>query len=367
MIEHGKAPAAGLDLFAGRAMDFMNTIAAARREDQFLGDMTRDLGTSLDLNETLAHVETRLQEVIPHQAMVFFIRRANTLVSKFATGSNERVLSYLEIPVGQGMAGWVAETGHPVVNGNPAVDPGFSCEPDQPLESALAIPLDGARGPLGILALYHEKPDGFSHDQLRMLLAITPKIANAIENALKYREADERAKLDALTGLPNRQLLREMLDTELARARRLQQPLAVIHCSIAGLSQEMPQSSIDDILCALAANLKQDGREYDHIGRIGNNEFALVLPGMKADSLPVKLARLQVAAQKSRVTLRELPFAVGQAFYPEDGDGKGHLLLLAARRAEPITTKHTPDSLQALVRAIQPEDREQTSKSGVLN
>ena len=79
--------------------------------------MSRDLGTSLDLNETMTHVESRLQEMIPHHALVLFVRRANNLASKFVTGSNERSLSFLEVPVGQGMAGWVAETGERLAEG----------------------------------------------------------------------------------------------------------------------------------------------------------------------------------------------------------------------------------------------------------
>ena len=36
-----------------------------------------------------------------------------------------RLFSSLEIPFGQGLSGWVAETGKPIVNGNPAVETGY--------------------------------------------------------------------------------------------------------------------------------------------------------------------------------------------------------------------------------------------------
>jgi diguanylate cyclase (GGDEF)-like protein len=192
-----------------------------------------------------------------------------------------------------------------------------------------------------------------------MLLAVTPKIAIAVENALKYREADERAKIDSLTGLPNRQLLREALDTELARAHRLQQPLAVIHCR---LTQTVPDSHprhiVDDTLCALGAALKADGRQYDHIGRVADNEFALVLPGVSPECAPAKQIRLWEIWQLIRSTHLGFEFSVGQSTYPEDGDGAGHLLALAARRSAPIgAPKLSAAPLASLHRAVRAQDR----------
>jgi diguanylate cyclase (GGDEF)-like protein len=340
VIQNGHAPAAGLDLWASsgndRPLDFLGTIAAARREGRMLFEMAEGLGSSLDLDQTLTRVEDSLKSMIPHNTLVLFIHRANTLTAQFATGDNDRILSYLEIPAGEGLAGWVATNGQPVVNGNPTVDPGFECEPGKPLRSALAVPVEGMNGAIGVLVLYHEETDAFTRDHLRILLAVTPKIGLAVENALKYRETEARANTDRLTGLPNAYLLTQSLETELAKTRRLKQHLALVMCEVEGLDRVYRESGVaagEQVLQSIARALQLDCREYDHLGRMAANEFAMVLPGMRLDSLGAKIARLgEIAADVHILHGGAISFRIGESFYPEDGETARQMLSIAKRR-----------------------------------
>ncbi len=65
------------------------------------------------------------------------------------------------------------------------------------------MPLEGIGGVVGVLTLYHSDRDAFTKDHLRILLAISAKIALSIENALRFRQAETSATTDYLTGLPN--------------------------------------------------------------------------------------------------------------------------------------------------------------------
>ncbi|MGA2600477.1 MAG: HD domain-containing phosphohydrolase, partial [Bryobacteraceae bacterium] len=340
IICNGHAPAAGLDLGNGAndgsPLDFLGTIAAARREGRLLFEMADGLGSSLDLDQTLTRVEESLKSMIPHDAVVLFIRRANTLTAQFAAGTNDRILSYLEIPVGEGLAGWVANSGQPVVNGNPAVDPGFECEPATPLRSALAVPIEGVNGAIGVLVLYHQETDHFTRDHLRILLAVIPKIGLAVQNALKYRETEARANTDRLTGLPNAFQLTQTLETELARSRRLNRQLGLVLCEVDGLDviyRQAGEAVGDKVALNIAQAMKLDCRESDHLGRLAAGEFAIVLPGMRLDSMGAKIARLgEIAAEAHRLHGSRIGFRIGEAFYPEDGDSARHLLNMAKRR-----------------------------------
>lgn len=334
------APGAGFDLAGGpdgdQPLDFLSMISAARNEDRFLLEITENLGVSLDLEETFARVRKSLQAVIPHHALVVFIREANTLLAQFASGYNAGTLTYLEVPMGAGLAGWVAENASAVVNGNPSVDPDFVCAPDQPLRSALAIPLEGHSGVLGVLALYHRDHDGFTRDHLRMLQGVNSRITQAVENALKYREADHRANTDPITGLPNASLLAQALKAELTRARRLTHPLAVVSCELSGLRgvyRTQGPAAGDQLVERVAGALKHDCRAYDHLGRLSREQFAFVLPGMKPEVLATKLARLNAIAHELNGDASSLTFRFGQAFYPDDGDSEGVLLEVAKHRA----------------------------------
>lgn len=132
----------------------------------------------------LLEIAEHLDSVIPHHALVVFVREADTLSARFAAGSNADMLSNLELPLGKGLAGWVAQNATAVVNGNPAIDQDFACTAGQPLRSALAVPLEGPGGVLGVLALYHRERDAFTREHLPLLQRANSRITQAVERVI---------------------------------------------------------------------------------------------------------------------------------------------------------------------------------------
>jgi diguanylate cyclase (GGDEF)-like protein len=128
----------------------------------------------------------------------------------------------------------------------------------------------------------------------------------------------------------------EALENELGRARRMKQPLTVMFCEAEGMQRlyrERGSSHGDQALRNLAQQLKEDCRDYDHIGRLGGERFALVLPGMKRESLGAKLQRLsEIAAQADPIGRDSITLNYGMAFYPDDGDSSKTLVGLAQHR-----------------------------------
>jgi diguanylate cyclase (GGDEF)-like protein len=89
------------------------------------------------------------------------------------------------------------------------------------------------------------------------------------------------------------------------------------------------------LLREVAVGLKQSCREYDYIGRMGGDEFVLVLPGLTADALDAKVSRLRhIVVEAGRKVCNEeiVSISVGQALYPGDGDDAEQLLSEADRR-----------------------------------
>ena len=117
-----------------------------------------------------------------------------------------------------------------MVNGNPAVEPGYTTEGGKysTLRSALSVPLEGLDGVVGVLSLYQLEKDAFTADHVRILLAVSSKMALSIENALKYQQAESSATTDYLTGLPNARSLFLQLDRELARCKRTKLSLTLM-------------------------------------------------------------------------------------------------------------------------------------------
>jgi putative methionine-R-sulfoxide reductase with GAF domain len=92
----------------------------------------------------------------------------------------------LRVPVGEGLVGWVGETGQSIINGNPAVEPGYvEAAGSAGLKSALAVPLRGADQIVGVLALYHSHAESFSHEHLALLEKQQTALEAGIEKLFK--------------------------------------------------------------------------------------------------------------------------------------------------------------------------------------
>jgi diguanylate cyclase (GGDEF)-like protein/putative nucleotidyltransferase with HDIG domain len=344
-IEPGHEPAAGFENvavqdYAGRETTFLSSIAAARQEAQALFELSQDLGASLSLGETLSVFSVKLKPMVPYDAIAIYIVRENELVPEFVNGDNYRLFSSLRIPVGQGLSGWVAQNQKPIVNGNPSVEPGYLNDPSKfsTLRSALAVPLEGVAGIIGVLALYRGERDAFTSDHLRILLAVSGKMALSIENALKYQQAESSATTDYLTGLPNARSLFMQLDRELARCKRDNSSLTVMVSDMDGFKQindRFGHLEGNRVLRLFAQALKDTSREYDYIARMGGDEFVVIAPGLATEAAGKKAEQMRTLAQQAgnEVCGEDiLSLSVGRAVYPEDGKDAEQLLAEADRR-----------------------------------
>jgi diguanylate cyclase (GGDEF)-like protein/putative nucleotidyltransferase with HDIG domain len=363
-VERGSAPDAGLDLWALAGVpsggDFVDTIAAAGKEQQMLLALTQGLGSSLDLDTILEHVEDGLRPFIACQAMAIYVPQGDTLVMTYSAGEHKAMLSS-EVRAGEGLVGWVAQNQQPIVNGNPTVERGFRGDVENGLKAALAVPLKRSSGLAGVLAYYRRDRDAFDADHLRILTSVAPRIGTAIENALKVRELHERANMDLITGLPTLRAMLQVFDVELIRAKRQNQSLAVIVAQFSGLSSLKPDTSNSDVECGLreaAQLLKTVCREYDHVARIGGDTFAMILPGMKRENLGDKIEKVHSAVLSIFPQLIEngtIRFGVGWARYPDDADTSKALLAIAEGRNEMRMGSSTENLL-----AMHAHNREET-------
>ncbi len=348
-VERGDAPAAG---FVGtsapapeiasksQSVDFLTSIAAARQEVQALFEISQDLGNSLSLDETLSVLAVRLRKIIPHHSLAIWIKRESVLKPDYVSGDDFRLFSALEIPVGQGLSGWVAENRKPILNGNPSVEPGYLNDPSKfsTLRAAVAVPLEGVNCVLGVLSLYHAERDAFTKDHLRILLAISAKIGLSIENALRFRQAESSATTDYLTTLPNARSLFVQLDAELSRGHRNDVPLAVLVLDLDGfklVNDRFGHLEGNKVLHAVGTRLKSVCREYDYIARMGGDEFVVLLPGAGPGDVHTKIAHLREAVQdvgRSIFVGNSLTVSIGVAHFPLDGTDAEQLLAEADRR-----------------------------------
>jgi diguanylate cyclase (GGDEF)-like protein/putative nucleotidyltransferase with HDIG domain len=320
--------------------NFLTSIAAARQEAQTLFELSQDLGASLSLGETLSVFSVKLRRLVAYDAIAIYVRRGDELVPEYVNGDNFRLFASLRIPIGQGLSGWVAQNRKPILNGNPSVEPGYLNDTSKysTLMSALAVPLEGLQGVVGVLALYHADRDFFTSDHLRILLVVSSKMALAIENALKYEQAESSAITDYLTGLPNARSLFLQLDRELARCKRDNTTLTLMVSDMDGFKQindRFGHLEGNRVLRLFAHSLRETSREYDYVARMGGDEFVVIAPGLKPDASARKAEQMRELVRRAGIEVCGediLSLSVGKAVYPEDGLDAERLLAEADRR-----------------------------------
>jgi diguanylate cyclase (GGDEF)-like protein len=174
----------------------------------------------------------------------------------------------------------------------------------------------------------------------------------ALHRALLVPVFQEAARTDSKTGLLTAGFWREAADRELARARRLAEPLGVLMLDLdhfKSFNDRMGHLVGDQLLRAVADELRSETRPYDLVGRFGGEEFVILLPGVStsqiepiADRIRERISRLRVLVNgphERPMTVKGLSVSIGAAVRPDDGDEVDRLLhaadsaLLAAKAA----------------------------------
>jgi len=344
-VSRGGAPGAGFETTAQPAAmesagDFLESIAAARQEFHMLADVLNELGSSLSVEETLSLLAARLKHMIPFDTIAFYVRQSDRLKAQFVAGEEFRLFAELEIPLGQGLSGWVAENRRPIINGSPCVEPGYLNDPEKcsRLRSALAVPLDGFTGVAGVLTLYHADVDAFTREHLRILQAISSKAGLAIENALKFRQVEDSSVTDELTGLPNARSLYVHLDGELARARRTGSQVVLLMLDLDGfkdVNDRFGHLAGNKVLQAVAEGLRRAVSGNDYVARMGGDEFVVIAAGARSDITAATSRRLEQATREVGQAIYQedmLSVSIGEASYPEDAVDAEQLLAAADKR-----------------------------------
>jgi diguanylate cyclase (GGDEF)-like protein/putative nucleotidyltransferase with HDIG domain len=367
-VMNGYAPAAGFEKTGPGSMgkdNFLTSIVAARQEAQTLLEFSTEIGRSLSLYETLSLVAARLRKLVPYNAIAIYLLHEDKLLPEYVTGDDFRAFQSLQIPMGEGLSGWVAQNRKPILNGNPAVEPGYlnAAHAGASMSSALAVPLmHGENHVLGVMALYKLETDVFSSDHLRILLAMTEKIATSIDNAMKYQAAADSAKVDYLTGLPNARSLFLHLDAEIARCRREGTGLAAILCDLDGFkafNDKFGHLAGNKVLETFASRLSLVCRGYDFVSRMGGDEFVLVTPGLSRTAAQEICCRINEAAIASAGEVCRggmLSASVGAAFFPDDAEDAEQLLVEADKRMyadKKLTHRSREPEVLMLTEAIQ--------------
>jgi diguanylate cyclase (GGDEF)-like protein len=178
-------------------------------------------------------------------------------------------------------------------------------------QSAVAVPIVFAGGMWG--ELYATRATGderFTDRDVRFLRTISGQVGAAIGRAELFTGMTELAFKDSLTGLANRRALDERLEAAVAAAVRDGDDLSLVLCDMDNLkhiNDSEGHQAGDDALVRVAEALRSTAhsRGGAMVGRIGGDEFCILLPGMDAASARTltEEAMIELAAGTPRLTL----------------------------------------------------------------
>jgi diguanylate cyclase (GGDEF)-like protein len=122
----------------------------------------------------------------------------------------------------------------------------------------------------------------FSRADREIVQSLVTQGQVALENARLHKIVERQALTDELTDLANRRRFMEVVQREVARAARFNQPLALVLFDLDHFKQindRFGHQAGDDVLRATASVIKSRIRETDLAARVGGEEFAVILPG----------------------------------------------------------------------------------------
>jgi diguanylate cyclase (GGDEF)-like protein/PAS domain S-box-containing protein len=187
----------------------------------------------------------------------------------------------------------------------------------------------------------HVKADGTLIDlaiySRQLVYRERPAVLLALMDITERKRAEARlaflAQHDGLTGLPNRNLLRQQMDEMLMHRRRSAEKVAVLVLGLdnfKSVNDTLGHGIGDKLLRGVAKRLSSSLREEDTVGRLNSDEFAIVQPGSARPEDAVLLAGRMLEALRDPFMLDGhsvvIGATVGIAMAPGDGDDSEKLL-----------------------------------------
>lgn len=161
-----------------------------------------------------------------------------------------------------------------------------------------------------------------SEDEIQQYVAVFSDITQRKEHEDKIRQ---QANFDALTGLPNRSLLKRKLKQTLRKAKEQHQHCALLFIDLdrfKAVNDTMGHATGDKLLQQVARRLEKEIQDKDTIARFGGDEFVVILPHVDEDGQLASSSQRIIDCLREPFKLRERELYIGASIgisrFPDD-------------------------------------------------
>ena len=313
------------------------------------------------LQDTLGRIAHHLRALLPYDDLtVYEVDVTGTrLRPVFALGQWVEEIMAETLSVDTGTTGWVVRNRRTRNVPNTRHDSISNVVPgtDEDDEAFVCVPLLAHDRVVGTLNVYRVGVNrAFSDAEVALVERFATMAALAYEAARQREHLRHQAATDGLTGLLNHRGTQERLRREIEAAAASGRPLSVVVVDLdhfKRINDSYGHAEGDKVLAATAAKLRSVVREGDAVGRLGGEEFVLVLPGVAGEAAAEAAERARTAIGEIVIGRRRLESSAGVASVPDDAREAAQLLanadsaLYAAKHAGRRQTRRYAPNLAA--------------------
>jgi diguanylate cyclase (GGDEF)-like protein len=320
---------------------FWDQIKKRNEELSTINEIGRALTSSLDLKEILSIIMQQISILLQPKnwSLLLVDEEKNELYFEIIVGNNAQKIRNLRLKVGEGIAGWVAQQGTPVLVPDVYKDARFSPKADKlsqfKTKSIVCVPVISKDKTIGVIELVNYCDDKeFTQDDLRILSILADYTAIALENARYYELARRLILTDELTGLYNSRYLHQLLNGEGEDELKDLSQVSMIFIDLdyfKNINDKFGHLIGSKTLRELGEIIKENLNSAQKGIRYGGDEFVIILPKTdKAKAYEIAKHLRSKIKEKRFLTIDglniKLTASFGIASIPEDASNYQELI-----------------------------------------
>jgi len=333
-------------MLAEECSTLQGQLQGVRKELDFFDAVSSAMTSARDLDTMISGIMKKSKRLIKADSWSIFLidEATGDLVLERTSGKTEKKgrRQKVRIKKGEGIAGWVAQEGIPIILPDVSRDKRFnsgnSHGSNLEAKSLMCVPIRAKGDILGVFEIINNTTsEAFTRDDLALFMRLVDHAAIAIELTTIHQRMAELSITDDLTKLFNTRYLNRTLEIELTRSDRHRSSLSLIFMDIDHfkvINDNYGHLVGSKLLVEIGQILIKNLRAIDIVARYGGDEFVMVLPQTPPAGALIIAERIRKSVEQHIFLKKEgyslrMTASFGVASYPESAKSKEDLLRLA--------------------------------------